>query len=89
MAMVMPAPRSRPLTGLDVIFFSSCSSLPPASFSSREALLGVLAEDPRPPYQENPDRVYGMAFGGLEVRFTAAEGLLTVRDVEIVSPGKL
>ena len=61
----------------------------PTEGEKREALLGVLAEDPRPPYQENPDRVYGMAFGGLEVRFTAAEGLLTVRDVEIVSPGKL
>ena len=35
----------------------------------REALLGVLAQDPRPRYQDDPDRVYGMAFGGLDVRF--------------------
>ena len=50
----------------------------------REALLGVLAEDPRPAYQEDPRRVYGLAFAGLEVRFTVAEGTLTVRSV---SPG--
>lgn len=55
----------------------------------REALLGVLAEDPRPSYQEDPDRVYGMAFGGLEVRFTAAEDRLTVQDVEISRGGKV
>ena len=36
MAMVMPAPRRRPLIGLPVIFLRSCSSLPPASFSRRE-----------------------------------------------------
>ena len=53
------------------------------------ALLGVLAEDPRPSYQEDPDRVYGMAFGGLEVRFTAAEDRLTVQDVEISRGGKV
>ena len=35
----------------------------------REALLGVLAQDPRPRYQDDPERVYGMAFGGLDVRF--------------------
>ena len=37
--------------------------------AQREALLGVLAQDPRPRYQDDPDRVYGMAFGGLDVRF--------------------
>ena len=29
----------------------------------REALMGVLARDPRPSYQHDPDRVYGRAFG--------------------------
>ena len=47
----------------------------------RAALTGVLARDPRPPYQHDPDRVYGMAFAGLEVRFTVAENVLTVRSV--------
>ena len=47
----------------------------------REALTGVLAQDPRPPYQNDPDRVYGFGFAGLEVRFRVGDGVLTVVDV--------
>lgn len=47
----------------------------------RTALLGVLAQDPRPSYQDDPARVYGMSFAGFDVRFTVADGLLTVTDV--------
>ena len=54
----------------------------------REALIGVLAQDPRPPYQHSPERVYGLAFGGLEVKFTVSEDELTVRQVEKVAPGR-
>lgn len=46
-----------------------------------EALLGVLSCDPRPHDQEDPDRVYGMAFAGLEVKFTVAGEVLTVADI--------
>lgn len=49
----------------------------------REALLGVLAEDPRPAYHEDPERVYGFSFGNAGIRFRVAEGILTVVDVEI------
>ena len=52
----------------------------------RDALLGVLAQDPRPAYQHDPARVYGMAFAGLTVRFTVDDApdkmLLTVTAVE-------
>ncbi len=47
----------------------------------REALCGVLAQDPRPHYQSDPQRVYGMSFAGLEVRFRVAEGVLTVTEL--------
>ena len=47
----------------------------------RRALVGVLAQDPRPTYQHDPERVYGMAFGGLEVRFTVCEPVLRVVEV--------
>lgn len=47
----------------------------------RAALLGVLSQDPRPSYQHDPQRVYGMAFAGLEVKFTVAGETLRVRDV--------
>lgn len=48
----------------------------------REALRGVLALDPRPRYQEDPERVYGFGFAGLEVRFSVAGKRLTVREIE-------
>ena len=44
----------------------------------RAALRGVLAMDPRPAYQEDPERIYGFAFAGLELRFSVAEGRLRV-----------
>ena len=48
----------------------------------RAALTAVLANDPRPSYQHDPNRVYGFVFAGLEVRFTVAEETLTVCAVE-------
>ncbi len=48
----------------------------------REALSGVLAQDPRPTYHHDPQRVYGMAFGDLQVRFTVDGDRLTVVEVE-------
>ncbi len=47
----------------------------------RQALLGVLAEDPRPSYQKDPNRVYGFRFGGLELRFTVNGDRLTVTEL--------
>lgn len=44
----------------------------------REALCGVLALDPRPSYHDDPSRVYGMAFGDLNVSFRVENGVLTV-----------
>lgn len=49
--------------------------------ASREALLAVLAADPRPHYHHSPERVYGMSFAGLQVRFTVDGSLLTVREI--------
>ena len=50
----------------------------------RETLLRVLAQDPRPGYQHEAGRVYGFPFGGFEVRFTVADGVLTVLSAEKV-----
>lgn len=49
----------------------------------REALAGVLEQDLRPAYQADPARVYGMEFGGLEVRFTVDGETLTVREIRV------
>ncbi len=48
----------------------------------REAVLGVLSHDPRPSYQHQPDRVYGLSFAGYDIRFTVQEDRLTVREVQ-------
>ena len=48
----------------------------------REALLEVLANDPRPGYQKDPERIYGLAFGTRDIRFQVRESVLTVCEVE-------
>lgn len=53
--------------------------LPP---DKRDALLKVLASDPRPTYQDDPERIYGFGFAGFEVRFTVSDRVLTVVSVE-------
>ena len=47
----------------------------------RDALVGVLAQDPRPAYQRDPERIHGVSFAGLNVRFRVAEGVLHVVEV--------
>ena len=48
----------------------------------RSGLRTVLARDPRPRYQDDPDRVYGMGFAGLEVRFQIKGSSVQVLDIE-------
>ena len=52
--------------------------LPP---DKREAAMAVLSHDPRPSYQRNEDRIYGMTFAGQDIRFTVREDTLTVTEV--------
>ena len=44
----------------------------------RAGLRGVLAQDPRPSYQNDPERIYGMDFAGCHVSFTVRDNRLTV-----------
>ena len=48
----------------------------------RQGLLSALAADPRPRYQDDPERVYGMRYDGRNVRFTVRDGTLFVTEVE-------
>ena len=46
-------------------------------------LVGILRNDPRPQYQKDPERVYGLTYGGHDVRFTISEkDVLTVIEIE-------
>lgn len=47
----------------------------------REGILGVLAQDPRPSYLHDPERVYGISFGAYDVKFQVDGEVLTVCDV--------
>ena len=47
----------------------------------RDGLLGILAQDPRPSYQNDPERVYGFAYAGFEIKFTVLDMVLTVKDI--------
>ncbi|WP_449072961.1 tRNA (N6-threonylcarbamoyladenosine(37)-N6)-methyltransferase TrmO [Ruminococcus sp.] len=47
----------------------------------RDGLTEVLAQDPRPSYQHDPERIYGFGFARLEVKFTVDGDVLTVCGV--------
>lgn len=47
----------------------------------RTSLINVLAHDPRPQYQDDPERIYGMAFGTLEVKFKVEGFRLAVLQI--------
>ena len=54
------------------------AKIPP---EKREALIEVLSQDPRPGYQRQNGRRYGISFAGFDVRFTVADGVLTVEEI--------
>ena len=64
---------------LTVEFPPALEALVPAE--KRAALRGILANDPRPRYQKDPERVYGLQFAGQNVKFTVDGDRLAVRDV--------
>lgn len=47
----------------------------------RAALIGVLEQDPRPRYQDDPERVYGLSFAGMDVKFSVSDRTLTVVEL--------
>ena len=68
---------------LEVVFPEEWLSYIPKE--KREALCEVLSQDPRPAYQNDPERVYGFPFAGMDVRFRVKDGVLTVCEIEILS----
>lgn len=50
--------------------------------NKRQALLGILTHDPRPSYQQDTDRQYGLSFAGYNIRFQVYNKKLTVVDVQ-------
>jgi hypothetical protein len=50
--------------------------------SKRAGLKECLADDPRPSYQDEPERIYSMRFAEFDVRFKVKDGVLTVVAVD-------
>lgn len=49
--------------------------------NKRAALIEILSEDPRPHYHDDPERVYGMAYAGMNIKFTVNGPALTVLEI--------
>ncbi|MEE0510779.1 MAG: TrmO family methyltransferase, partial [Peptococcaceae bacterium] len=47
----------------------------------RTGAVAMLAQNPIPHYQKNPDRIYGIAFGGYDIRFRVINDVATVEEV--------
>lgn len=46
-----------------------------------KALVDILSNDPRPQYQDDPERIYGLSFAGCQVKFFVRENILTVSNI--------
>ncbi|MGN0736177.1 MAG: tRNA (N6-threonylcarbamoyladenosine(37)-N6)-methyltransferase TrmO [Anaerovoracaceae bacterium] len=71
--------------GAEVVFDYKDESEPPSGRIPQEDLeliKELLAQDPRPRYQDDPERVYGMAYGDWDVKFTAGDGVIRVICIE-------
>ena len=53
----------------------------------QKALIGVLSHDPRPSYQRDPDRVYGLPFAGFDIRFSVKDKDLSVLEINKLLEG--
>ena len=47
----------------------------------RQAIMDILAQDPRPHYQQDPNRIYGMEFADMEIKFRVEEKTLTICEI--------
>ena len=52
----------------------------------RAAVLEILSQDPRPSYQRDPERIYGIAYAGMDIRFRVDGGRVDVREVLLKQP---
>ncbi len=49
--------------------------------SIRDTVRGLLADDPRPSYQNDPERIYGFVFSGYDIKFRVLDDILTVTEI--------
>ena len=65
---------------LELVFLPGTEEkIPP---EKQAGLRGILSNDPRPRYQKDPERIYGLDFAGWNVKFKADDKTLTVLEVQ-------
>lgn len=67
---------------IEVDFPEQLLSLLPEN--KRKAAVSLLMQDPRPSYHNDPERIYGINFGGFNIRFRVSENILHVIDVLVM-----
>ncbi len=67
---------------LDVVFADNIGER--LSPEERNTITALLAQDPRPQYHDDPERIYGMTYADMDIRFRVSGNTLTV--VEIILP---
>lgn len=65
---------------LEVVFPDELLSL--IDEAKREGLIEILAEDPRPSYQEDSERIYSMLFDRFDIKFTVSDNTLAVIEIK-------
>lgn len=58
-----------------------CNLIDKIPENKRKALIGILSHDPRPSYQQESDRIYGLTFAGYNIRFQVQHSILTVVEI--------
>ena len=66
-------------TKLHVEFSDDLLEMIPIKY--HEALMGILAQDPRPSYHDDPERIYGFYFAGYNIRFKVRDNHLSVYEI--------
>lgn len=75
----------------DAVEFSTLNVVMPQELQKKmpagkvASLIGILEQDPRPHYQDDPDRIYGFSFAGFEVHFRVEGKTLLVTGVDRMS----
>ena len=67
---------------LEVNFPKHLENIIPEEF--KEIILKCIAEDPRPSYQDEPDRIYGMRYDEYDVKFTVSNGVANIVSVDVI-----
>ncbi|MBR5956286.1 MAG: tRNA (N6-threonylcarbamoyladenosine(37)-N6)-methyltransferase TrmO [Bacteroidales bacterium] len=64
---------------LEVIIPSEIATKLPEK--ARKMISGILAQDPRPQYHDDPEKIYGMEFDSMDVRFRVHDGIAEVTEI--------